>query len=82
VILTQDKEDQEFWANFNSPKKTTYGGSLYHQILEWDRLFVDLSVAKKAVKGVSIVKQMDEYKDQVDQEKFYKAKLYQYPEHG
>lgn len=25
---------------------------------------------------------MDEYKDQVSQEKFYKAKLYQYPEHG
>jgi len=25
---------------------------------------------------------MDEYKDQVDHEKFYKPKLYQYPEHG
>ena len=25
---------------------------------------------------------MDEYKDQIDEEKFFKPKLYQYPEHG
>ena len=41
---------------------------------------MQLEKAKTAEKGVTVVKQMDQYKEIIDQEKLLKVKLFQYPE--
>lgn len=62
----------------------------YATVPEWNREAIDVSIfffnffqlehAKSAAQGVSVVKQMDIYQNEVEMEQALKPKLYYYPE--
>jgi len=66
VTVYQGREDPNFWKCLNVPGPPK---DAYRPIADWSYLYIDLQAAKaKGPVRHTVIKQMDEYKDEVEEE--------------
>lgn len=75
--MKQHEEDARFWRLFNfesAPQKA------YETINEWNLWLIDLSKARAQERKAPVVLQMQNYKEEVREEQYYKPRLFTYPD--
>lgn len=76
-FVKQHEEDARFWRLFNfesAPQKA------YETINEWNLWLIDLSKARAQERKAPVVLQMQNYKEEVREEQYYKPRLFTYPD--
>ena len=79
VNVEQGQEDDQFWQMFFKNQQVPPTNKLYGNVVEWDRLLIDLEKVGNFVKAAPVVNQMKDYRDIVSEEQKMKPKLYTYP---
>lgn len=78
-VISQGKEDAQFWKLFFKDGQKPQPHVLYGNVNEWNNLLVNLQTIN-FVKQATVVRQMEDYIDIVEEEKKTKPKLYKYPD--